>query len=84
MSTDLYEIMHGAYEFAGAMTLEPPLTIDKIKTLRSEGVLASPYGRKLMDAVIAGAILEYHNQLRKELLNHGIDIGEMGPGFSET
>lgn len=84
MSLDLYEVMKSAYQFAGEMLLKPPLSIDTITTLRSKEVLASQYGQRLMDSVIAGAIFEYHNQLREELLKHGIDIGEMGPGFSET
>lgn len=79
MAIDLYEIMKSAYLFADYMVFPHHVTIDDAKLFKSDTVLASKYGKSIMDAVIAGAISEYHDQLREELMKHGIDIGEMLP-----
>lgn len=42
-----------------------------------KNVLNSEYAATLVKAMIISAIIEYHDQLRKKLLENGIDIGEM-------
>lgn len=78
MAYDAHKIMNDAYTFANTMlSLKEPLSEEKIITLNSDDVLASKYGKSIMENVVLGAILAYHEQLREELLKQGIDVGDI-------
>lgn len=78
MAYDAHKIMIDAYKFANIMLSQnEPLSEEKIAILKSDNILASKYGKALMENVVLGAIQAYHGQLRLELLKQGIDIGNI-------
>lgn len=77
MSYDAHKIMTDAYIFANTMIdIKEPLSEQRILDLKSDTVLATKYGKLLMENVVLGAISAYHKQLRENLLVQGLDIGE--------
>lgn len=77
MSYDAHKIMTDAYTFANTMIdIKEPLSEQRILDLKSDTVLATKYGKLLMENVVLGAISAYHKQLRENLLVQGLDIGE--------
>ena len=76
MAYDAYKIMTDAYIFANTMlNINEPLSEEKVIALKSDDVLATKYGKALIENVVLGAIFAYHKQLREELLKQDIDIG---------
>ena len=55
---------------------DKPWPIDLIKTIQSPEILGSEFGLDIVRNMILGALMEYHAQLRANLLEKGIDIGE--------
>lgn len=80
MQIDGYTVITEANAFASQMLFnssKEPISIDFIKLIKSPTVLASNYGKSIVDNLILGAVSSYHNQLREKLLEAGINIGEM-------
>lgn len=79
MIFDASDIMHNACQFANEMLyqdIKKDVHSDTAVNLNRENALSSKYGTSIVNNLILGAILEYHNQLRQCLKSEqGIDIG---------
>lgn len=78
---DAHSIMDDAYVFACDMLKQKLQTDDKKLSVDVlKGLFISPYQKTVVENLILGAIISYHDQLRDILITKGIDIGEMSPG----
>lgn len=50
---------------------------DMSKKYSWENILKSEYGKAIVLELVAGCLIEYHEQLRKKLQEMSIDIGEI-------
>lgn len=61
--------------------LNKPLSAYELKKIRdkysNENIFCTKHSTSMITGAIMAAIDEYHEQLRKKLLESGIDIGEM-------
>lgn len=75
MSISLTDIINDGFKFANTMALKSG--VRGLEALKSKKILQTDLGTDFVANVVIGSIMSYHQELRKILLEQGIDIGDI-------